>query len=87
MVWLKEGIVEWAQALFATFLDMGMSSICAEGTDEQVGIKIGVCYFIGYPKETKGWYFYHLREQKVFVSTHVVFLEDDYIINYKPKGR
>ena len=46
-----------------------------------------VCYFVGYPKETKGWYFYHPREQKVFVSTHVVFLEDNYIMNYKPKGR
>ena len=46
-----------------------------------------VCYFVGYPKETKGWYFYHPREQKVFVSTHAVFLEDDYIMDYKPKGR
>ena len=46
-----------------------------------------VCYFVGYPKETKGWYFYHPREQKVFVSTHAVFLEDDYIMNYKSKGR
>ena len=46
-----------------------------------------VCYFIGYPKGTFGWYFYDSREQKVFISTNSVFLEDDYIMNHKPKGR
>ncbi len=35
------------------------------------------CYFVGYPKETKGYYFYHPLEQKVFVSRHVVFLEKE----------
>ena len=42
---------------------------------------------IRYPKGTYGLYFYDPREQKVFVSTNVVFLEDDYIMNHKPKGR
>ena len=46
-----------------------------------------VCYFRGYPKGTFGWYFYVPKEPKVFVSTNVVFLEDDYIMNYKPKRR
>ena len=46
-----------------------------------------VCYFIGYPKGTYGWYFYDPREQKVFVRTNAIFLEDDYILNYKPKER
>ena len=46
-----------------------------------------VCYFIGYPKGTFGWYFYDPREQKVFVSTNAIFLEDDYIINHKLKVR
>ena len=46
-----------------------------------------VCYFIGYPKGTFGWYFYDPREQKVFVSTNAVFLEDGYIMNHKPGGR
>ena len=44
-----------------------------------------VCYFIGYPKGTFGRYFYDPREQKVFVSINVIFLEDDYIMNHKPK--
>ena len=46
-----------------------------------------VCYFIGYPKGTYGWYFYDPREKKVFVSANAIFLEDDYIMNRKPKGR
>ncbi|KAL0463140.1 UNVERIFIED_CONTAM: transposon Ty1-A Gag-Pol polyprotein [Sesamum latifolium] len=31
--------------------------------------------FIGYPKETAGYYFYDPAEQKVFISRNVVFLE------------
>ena len=31
--------------------------------------------------------FYDPREQKMFVSTNAIFLEDDYIMNRKPKGR
>ena len=46
-----------------------------------------VYYFIGYPKGTYGWYFYDPREQKVFVSSNAIFLEDDYIMNCKPKRR
>ena len=45
-----------------------------------------VCYFIGYPKGTYGWYFYDPREKKVFVGTNAIFLEDDHIMNRKPKG-
>ena len=30
--------------------------------------------FIGYPKKTKGYYFYLADEQKVFVSLRAVFL-------------
>ena len=78
--------MEWVQAFFATFSNMGMSSTCAEGTTSKLESRSKVCYFVGYPKETKGWYFYHPREQKMFVSTNAVFLEDNYILNYKPKG-
>ena len=46
-----------------------------------------VCYFVGYPKGTYGWYFYYPREQKVFISANAIFLEDDYIMSRKPKRR
>ncbi|KAL0293993.1 UNVERIFIED_CONTAM: Retrovirus-related Pol polyprotein from transposon RE2 [Sesamum radiatum] len=34
-----------------------------------------LCRFIGYPKETAGYYFYYSVEQKVFVSRNAVSLE------------
>ena len=41
-----------------------------------------VCYFVDYLKVT-----YDSREQKEFVSTNSIFLEDDYIMNHKPRER
>ena len=57
-----------------------------KGKMSKLETRLEVCYFIGYLKGTYGWYFYDSREQKVFVSTNAIFLEDDYIMNRKPKG-
>ena len=40
------------------------------------------CLFVGYPK---GYMFYDPQDQKVFVSTNARFLEEDYMIDNKPK--
>ena len=45
-----------------------------------------VCMFIGYPKGIRGGILYSSKDKKVFVSTHVTFLEKDYMKNYKPKS-
>ena len=37
------------------------------------------CLFMGYPKETKGYYFYNASENKVFVARNGVFLEREFI--------
>ncbi|KAK4430731.1 hypothetical protein Salat_0834800 [Sesamum alatum] len=37
-----------------------------------------LCRFVGYPKETAGYYFYDSLEQKVFVSRNAVFLEQGF---------
>ncbi|WCJ31679.1 Retrovirus-related Pol polyprotein from transposon TNT 1-94 [Euphorbia peplus] len=37
------------------------------------------CFFIGYPKETKGYYFYHPDDRKVIVSRHAGFLEKEFL--------
>ncbi|KAI5428527.1 hypothetical protein KIW84_033492 [Lathyrus oleraceus] len=37
------------------------------------------CSFVGYPKETRGYYFYNPSEGKVFVARTGVFLEKDFI--------
>ena len=37
------------------------------------------CLFVGYPKETRGYYFYIPSENKVFVARNGIFLEKDFI--------
>ena len=37
------------------------------------------CLFMGYPKETKGYYFYIPFENKVFVARNGFFLEREFI--------
>ena len=42
---------------------------------DKLGTKSKKCLFVGYPKETRGYYFYNPSKQKVFVSKHATFLE------------
>ena len=44
-----------------------------------------VMLFVGYPKQTKGGYFYSPKNLKVVVSTNARFLEEDSMINHKSK--
>ena len=45
---------------------------------DKLGPKSDKCTFIGYPKETKRYFFYHADEQKVFVSLKATFLEKNF---------
>ena len=38
------------------------------------------CVFVGYPRETKGYYFYNRQENKVFVARNAVFLEKEFLL-------
>ena len=59
-----------------------MWSLC-EASDRQISEKLAPksdkCLFIGYPKETKGYYFYNAFENKVFIARNDVFLEREFI--------
>ncbi|GKU97061.1 hypothetical protein SLEP1_g10245 [Rubroshorea leprosula] len=39
------------------------------------------CNFVGYPKETIGYYFYNPNEQKVIISRNAFFLENEFADN------
>ncbi|KAL2490482.1 Gag/pol protein [Abeliophyllum distichum] len=41
--------------------------------------RLELCIFVGYPKGTRGYYFYSPQDKKVFVSTNATFLDDRYI--------
>ena len=47
---------------------------------DKLDAKSDKCLFVGYPKETQGYYFYHTLEQKVFVLKHAVFLEKEFLL-------
>ena len=42
---------------------------------DKLGPKSDKCNFVGYPNETKGYYFYNPSENKMFVARTAVFLE------------
>ena len=41
--------------------------------------------FVHYPKGMRGHYFYNQLNHKLFVSTNVIFLEEDYMMSNKAK--
>ncbi|NEY13655.1 hypothetical protein DDE04_09140, partial [Bifidobacterium pseudocatenulatum] len=48
-------------------------------SSNKLGSKSDKCYFVGYPKETRGYYFYNPIEGKVFVARTAVFLEKEFL--------
>ena len=54
---------------------------------DKLEAKTEVCMFLGYSKETKCYLFYNHKDNKVFVSTHAKFLEDDYVNNFNPRNK
>ena len=46
---------------------------------DKLAPKTEKCLFVGYPKETKGYYFYNPTENKVFVAQKATFLEKEFV--------
>ena len=42
---------------------------------------------MGYPIGTKGYLFYDPKERRVLVSTNALFLEEDYMLDNKPRSK
>ena len=58
-----------------------------KGNIDKLEPRTEVSIFVGYPRGTKGGLFYNPKDRKVIVSTNVRFLEEDYVMNHKPKSR
>ena len=56
-------------------------------TPKKLKRHLKLCLFVGYPKETKGGFFYDPQENKVFVSTNATFLEEDHVRNHQPRSK
>jgi hypothetical protein len=37
------------------------------------------CFFVGYLRETKGYYFYNKAERKVFITRNGAFMENEFL--------
>ena len=58
-----------------------------KGNSWKLEPRIEVCMFVGYPKGIRGGFFYSPSDKKVFVLTNAIFLEDDYMTNFKPRSK
>ena len=43
---------------------------------DKLAPKSNKCLFVGYPKETKGYYFYNSVENKAFVARNAIFFKE-----------
>ena len=64
---------------FSFFKIWGCNAYVKKVDSDKLEPKSQKCLFVGYPKETNGYYFYYPPEHKVFVSKHVVFLEKEFL--------
>ena len=64
----------------------GCPGYVLKGKTEKMESCTKTCIFVGYPKETKLYYFYSPSDLKVFVSTNAKFLEKDYMNDFVPRS-
>jgi transposase InsO family protein len=48
--------------------------------------KADKCFFIGYPRETKGYYFWHKSTNRILVENGAIFLENEFLQRLKSSG-
>ncbi|GJR49628.1 retrotransposon protein, putative, ty1-copia subclass [Tanacetum coccineum] len=58
----------------------GCEALVNRDAPEKLNARSIKCIFVGYPKETMGYYFYYPPENKIFVAQNVEFFEDNLII-------
>ena len=64
----------------------GCEAYVRRQASNKLGPKSNKCFFVGYPKQIKGYYFYNLAKGKVFVIRTGVFLERKFIFR-RTSGR
>jgi hypothetical protein len=57
----------------------GCDAYVKSKSDNKLAPRSEKCMFVGYPKETRGYYFYNRHENKVFVAREAVFLEKEFV--------
>ena len=60
----------------------GCPTYVLKHSSDKLDAKSELCWFVGYPKGTRGYNFYNKSDMKVFVSTNAKFMEEEYIMNH-----
>ena len=69
-----------ARNLSCHFLKFGVATLMSKRLQpDKLESKSEKCIFIGYPKETIGYTFYHKSEGKIFVAENGTFLEKEFL--------
>ncbi|GJR36422.1 retrovirus-related pol polyprotein from transposon TNT 1-94 [Tanacetum coccineum] len=58
----------------------GYEALVKRDTPDKLNSKSIKCIFVGYPKETMGYYFYYPLENKIFVSRNAEFFENSFMV-------
>ena len=56
-----------------------MPDLCKNVKRHKLDARAEKFRFVGYPKESIGYYFYHPTQQKMFVGRHTIFLKKEFI--------
>ena len=78
--------MDWKNSKLSFMKIWGCEAYVKRLLSDKLAPRSDKCFFIGYPKETKGYYFYNPTEHKVFVARDSVFLEREFI-SKKSSGR
>ena len=65
---------------FSYFRVWGCPAHVKKHDTDKLELRTELCKFVGYPKETIGYYFYRPEEQLIFVVKRVIFFEDEYLL-------
>ena len=65
----------------------GCESLVKHQVSEKLAPRSKKYIFVGYPKETRGYYFYNHPENKVFVAQNDVFLEKQFIFKGNSRSK
>ena len=71
--------MDWKRPSLSFLKIWGCEAYVKRQVSNKLEPKSDKCLFVGYLKETKGYYFYNPIENKVFVSRNGVFLEREFI--------
>jgi hypothetical protein len=71
--------MNWEENWIVFPQSLGMWGLCQIFDVKQAHAKSDKCFFVGYTRETKGYYFYNKAEGKVFVTHNGVFTEEEFL--------